>query len=116
MGFVVLLWFASCMHRVNSMLPYCVDCCVACSVATCVQVPLFVMCVQPHGLSCRDNVVKECWEEAGVPEHLAAQARPTGFVSYVSFTDEGLKPDVLFCYDLELPADFMPQPQDGEVI
>eukprot|EP00877_Chromochloris_zofingiensis_P004791 jgi/Chrzof1/14312/Cz08g32180.t1 len=70
---------------------------------------------QPHGLSCRDNVVKECWEEAGVPEHLAAQARPTGFVSYVSFTDEGLKPDVLFCYDLELPADFMPQPQDGEV-
>ena len=28
---------------------------------------------------------------------------------------EGLKPDVLFCYDLELPGDFVPRPQDGEV-
>lgn len=29
--------------------------------------------------------------------------------------EEGLKPDVLFCYDLQLPADFVPKPQDGEV-
>lgn len=28
---------------------------------------------------------------------------------------EGLKPDVLFCYDLELPRDFVPTPLDGEV-
>jgi hypothetical protein len=28
---------------------------------------------------------------------------------------EGLKPDVLFCYDIQLPGDFVPVPQDGEV-
>jgi 8-oxo-dGTP pyrophosphatase MutT (NUDIX family) len=70
---------------------------------------------QPHGLSCAENVIKECWEEAGVPEQLACKAQPVGFVSYVSMSDQGLKPDVLFCYDLELPEDFVPKPQDGEV-
>lgn len=30
-------------------------------------------------------------------------------------SEEGLKPDVLFCYDLKLPEDFVPTPQDGEV-
>lgn len=70
---------------------------------------------QPYGLSCADNVAKECWEEAGVPKDLAAAALPVGFVSYVSMSEEGLKPDVLFCYDLQLPPDFVPKPQDGEV-
>ena len=27
----------------------------------------------------------------------------------------GLKPDVMFCYDLELPADFTPENTDGEI-
>eukprot|EP00775_Hariotina_reticulata_P008480 gene8480-8662_t len=70
---------------------------------------------QPYGISCAENVVKECWEEAGIPKELAAAAVPTGFVSYVSMSAEGLKPDVLFCYDLQLPEDFVPKPQDGEV-
>eukprot|EP00879_Flechtneria_rotunda_P013380 GHRR01013970.1.p1 GENE.GHRR01013970.1~~GHRR01013970.1.p1 ORF type:complete len:379 (+),score=64.49 GHRR01013970.1:372-1508(+) len=70
---------------------------------------------QPYGLSCADNVVKECWEEAGIPQELALAATSVGFVSYVSFSAEGLKPDVLFCYDLQLPEDFVPKPQDGEV-
>jgi hypothetical protein len=70
---------------------------------------------QPHGLSCADNIIKECWEEAGIPQQLAAAAVPVGFVSYVSWSEEGLKPDVLFCYDLQLPPDFVPVPQDGEV-
>jgi hypothetical protein len=29
--------------------------------------------------------------------------------------DEGLRRDVLHCYDLMLPADFLPRPADGEV-
>jgi 8-oxo-dGTP pyrophosphatase MutT (NUDIX family) len=79
-------------------------------------VPAHVLAqTQPYGLSCADNVVKECWEEAGVPAELAAAAVPVGCVSYVSMSEEGLKPDVLFCYDLQLPQDFVPQPQDGEV-
>jgi hypothetical protein len=60
-------------------------------------------------------VVKECGEEAGIPEHLARQARPVGYVSYASMQPEGLKPDVLFTYDIKLPEVFVPQPQDGEV-
>ncbi|KAJ9508197.1 hypothetical protein QJQ45_021551 [Haematococcus lacustris] len=70
---------------------------------------------QPHGLSPTENVVKECWEEAGVAAHLADAARPVGVVSYRTVSATGLKPDVLFVYDLELPEDFAPQAQDGEV-
>ncbi|PNH06646.1 Nudix hydrolase 24, chloroplastic [Tetrabaena socialis] len=70
---------------------------------------------QPHGLSCRENVEKECGEEAGIPPQLAATARPVGAVSYLTISATGYKPDVLFCYDLELPPDFVPTPQDGEV-
>ncbi|KDD76359.1 hypothetical protein H632_c254p0 [Helicosporidium sp. ATCC 50920] len=70
---------------------------------------------QPSSLSCRENLTKECWEEAGIPQELAQRAVPVGAVSYASLQPEGLKRDVLFCYDLELPADFVPVPQDGEV-
>ena len=38
-----------------------------------------------------------------------------GAISYCQETDSGLKPDVMFCYDLELPADFAPRNTDGEV-
>ncbi|KXZ42115.1 hypothetical protein GPECTOR_201g365 [Gonium pectorale] len=65
---------------------------------------------QPHGLSPSANVAKECGEEAGIPPELAATARPVGAVSYTTISGSGYKPDVLFCYDLELPPDF-----DGEV-
>ncbi|CAK0745210.1 hypothetical protein CVIRNUC_001604 [Coccomyxa viridis] len=70
---------------------------------------------QPHGLSPQENVIKECEEEASIPRELAQLAVPAGAVSYCSEQAEGLKRDVLFCYDLELPQDFVPEPQDGEV-
>mmetsp|Transcript_36307 Transcript_36307/g.102305 ORF Transcript_36307/g.102305 Transcript_36307/m.102305 type:complete len:188 (+) Transcript_36307:1-564(+) len=70
---------------------------------------------QPHGLSPGENVIKECFEEAGVPEGLARRARPAGAVSYEQLQEAGLKRDVLFCYDLELPPDFVPTAVDGEV-
>ena len=70
---------------------------------------------QPSGLSARDNVIKECAEEAGVPADLARQARAVGAVSYCVEHPRGLKPDTMFCYDLELPPDFVPRAVDGEV-
>ncbi|KAL6770706.1 hypothetical protein ACKKBF_B32310 [Auxenochlorella protothecoides x Auxenochlorella symbiontica] len=70
---------------------------------------------QPQGLSCAANIAKECWEEAGVPAELARTAVPVGAVSYAARQAAGVKRDVLFCYDLELPLDFVPQPQDDEV-
>ena len=50
-----------------------------------------------------------------MPAELAARAVPTTTITYVREDASGLKPDTLFCYDLELPADFVPRPHDGEV-
>ncbi|MCO5606018.1 hypothetical protein L7F22_060205 [Adiantum nelumboides] len=70
---------------------------------------------QPVGLSCRENVIKECNEEAGIPMEIAERALPVSAVSYEDVDFVRLKRDVLFCYDLELPMDFKPYNQDGEV-
>ena len=60
--------------------------------------------------------MKECGEEAGIPEKMAMSAIATGAVSYECInTDGGLKRDVMFVYDLCLPEEFVPEPQDGEV-
>jgi len=70
---------------------------------------------QPAGLALRDNLIKECGEEAGIPPALAAQAKSVGTVSYVVDRPDGLRRDVLFNFDLELPEDFEPKNVDGEV-
>jgi len=69
----------------------------------------------PHELSLHENLVKECNEEAGLDAQIAAQARPAGMISYVAETANGVKPDVMYCYDIELPAHFNPVCRDGEV-
>ncbi|QBQ56072.1 DUF4743 domain-containing protein [Nitrosococcus wardiae] len=69
----------------------------------------------PHGVPLQENLAKECWEEAAIPVEVASQAVPVGYISYRFETQEGFKPDVMYCYDLELPPDFVPQCQDGEV-
>ena len=70
---------------------------------------------QPAGLSLRDNLVKECAEEASIPESLARKAVPVGALGYCTERPEGLRRDVLFNFDLELPADFVPANTDGEI-
>ncbi len=69
---------------------------------------------QPAGLGLMENVIKECGEEAGVPPELAAGAHAVGAISYVMETADGVSPDTMFCYDLELPDDFVPRNTDGE--
>ena len=69
----------------------------------------------PWGISLDDNLAKECYEEAGIGPDLAATAVHVGEVSYFAQTEKGAKPDLLFCYDLELPGDFRPRCTDGEV-
>ena len=75
----------------------------------------FVAGGQPIGLGLMENVVKECGEEAGVPSAIASRAAAVGEISYCHETADGLKPDVQFVYDLELPPDFVPEPCDGEI-
>ena len=43
-------------------------------------------------------------------------AVPVGAVSYRMETELGIRDDVLFVYDLEMPADFVPKNQDGEIV
>jgi len=69
----------------------------------------------PYGISLDENLRKECYEEAGIDEELASCAVPVGLVRYRKMTERGGKEDVLYVYDLELPADFMPRNTDGEV-
>ena len=69
----------------------------------------------PYDLSLEDNLAKECYEEAGIPPEIVQQSRYVGTVTYTAESEKGYKPDTLYCYDLELPADFMPVCTDGEV-
>jgi len=70
---------------------------------------------QPFGLEVRENMIKESWEEAGIPAGLAARAVAVGAVSFRCERPEGLLDEVAFCYDLDLSADFVPANTDGEV-
>jgi hypothetical protein len=48
-----------------------------------------------------------------MPQKLQIQAE-TVYV-WLAVSSVGLKPDVLFTFDIQLPRDFVPKPQDGEV-
>ncbi|KAK8867758.1 NUDIX domain-containing protein [Apiospora arundinis] len=70
-----------------------------------------------------DCMVREADEEASLPEALMREkCKPTGMVTYIYITDERaggekglIYPETQWVYDLELPADVVPTPQDGEV-
>ena len=70
---------------------------------------------QPHGISAAENLLKECWEEAGIEADLASRAVSVGIGSYAMSIPAGLRRHVMYFYDLELLADFTPRPIDGEV-
>jgi 8-oxo-dGTP pyrophosphatase MutT (NUDIX family) len=69
----------------------------------------------PWGISLSDNLRKECWEEAALPATVADRACPVGIISYCRDSDRGLKPDTIYCYDLELPESLAPRCNDDEV-
>ncbi len=51
-----------------------------------------------------------------MPSQLVRQAVPVGAVSYCMETELGIRDDVLFVYDLEVPVDFTPRNSDGEIV
>ena len=69
----------------------------------------------PHGISVHDNLLKECAEEAGIPQAIAQRAKPVSLLTLMIEAPEGLRVGVQFNFDLELPADFVPRNEDGEV-
>jgi 8-oxo-dGTP pyrophosphatase MutT (NUDIX family) len=67
-----------------------------------------------HGLE--ETLLKEGEEEASIPTQITRRAIPVGAISYRMETELGIRDDVLFVYDLELPADFVPRNRDGEIV
>jgi 8-oxo-dGTP pyrophosphatase MutT (NUDIX family) len=67
------------------------------------------------GLSIEEVLVKEAWEEAGIAAPLARSATRGGSVRILREVPEGVQSEVIYVYDLALPADFEPTNQDGEV-
>ena len=67
------------------------------------------------GFGIRETIVKECWEEAGIPEDIAARATPGRTAHVLQSLPEGTQAEQIFIYDLALPAGFTPRNQDGEV-
>lgn len=62
-----------------------------------------------------DTLVREAWEEAGIPAPLASAAIAAGTVRLLRAVPEGVQSELIFVYDLELPRDFEPRNHDGEV-
>jgi hypothetical protein len=67
-----------------------------------------------HGVG--ETLLKEGEEEASIPGSLMSRAISAGAVSYRMETRLGIRDDVLFVYDIEMPADFVPENRDGEIV
>lgn len=69
----------------------------------------------PAGLTPEETLVKEAAEEAAIPADLARRAVRVGTIAYAMERAEGLRRDVIYCYDLTLAEDFRPRAADREV-
>jgi len=69
----------------------------------------------PAGLTPEATLIKEAAEEADIPPAIARRAVPVARIAYAIERPEGLRRDLLLCYDLDMPAGFDPRPVDGEV-
>ncbi len=67
------------------------------------------------GMAPHDTIVREAREEAGMPAELAHNAVAAGTVRLLREVPEGVQSEVIFMHDLELPRDFQPHNEDGEV-
>jgi hypothetical protein len=67
------------------------------------------------GHSVPETLLKEAWEESGIATELAGRAVPGRTLHILHEVAAGTHAEQLFIYDLELPADFVPCNQDGEV-
>ena len=68
------------------------------------------------GATVAATLVKEAWEEAGIPAELAARARPVGAVQLWREQSDGLHNETIFVHDLWVPETFVPANQDGEAV
>ena len=69
----------------------------------------------PHGQTPAETLVREGWEEAGLTPAQMAGHVPGSVLRLQRDIPEGLQHEWLYSFDLELPAGWAPQNQDGEV-
>jgi isopentenyldiphosphate isomerase len=75
------------------------------------------------GVSPLQTVVEEAGEEASLPEDFVRrEAWSRGVISHMGLTGRGhggeqglVEPNYIYVYDIELPADMIPKPNDDEV-
>jgi len=68
------------------------------------------------GATVRDTVIREAWEEAGIPADVAREVQARGTVRVRRALPEGLQDETVFIHDLALDAAFVPANQDGEAV
>ena len=69
----------------------------------------------PFNVTIKKNLIKESYEEANIDKKLILKSKYLGTVSYRVETHLGLNRHILFCYNLELPKEFIPKNNDGEI-
>jgi 8-oxo-dGTP pyrophosphatase MutT (NUDIX family) len=67
------------------------------------------------GLTVAQTLLKEGWEEAGILPDPMSRAAACGRVALLREVPEGVQAETIFMHDLELPEEFRPVNQDGEV-
>lgn len=68
------------------------------------------------GMSVAATVVKEAWEEAGIPPSIAERARRVAEIRICRSHPLGIERETVYAHDLVLPADFSPTNIDGEAV
>ena len=69
----------------------------------------------PFNVTIKKNLIKESYEEANINKKLILKSKYDGIISYRVETKLGLSRHILFCYNLELPMNFIPKNNDGEI-
>ncbi|XP_039295546.1 uncharacterized protein YJR142W-like isoform X2 [Nilaparvata lugens] len=67
------------------------------------------------GYGVLETAYKEAEEEASITSDMMKNLRRCGCVSFFYESERGLFPNTEFVFDLELPLDFVPKNNDGEV-
>jgi 8-oxo-dGTP pyrophosphatase MutT (NUDIX family) len=68
-----------------------------------------------NGYGAAATLAKEAEEEAAIGPELITSAIAAGALTYRMETKTGIRDDVMFVYDLEVPRDFVPRNDDGEI-
>ena len=67
------------------------------------------------GLTPDHALRKEAYEEAGLKETEISKAEQKSIIKFMRESEEGLRRETIYCFDVILSRDFRPTPVDGEV-